>query len=213
MTTPDYPFELISRTLLRGDLPEINEVIQSSVERWPTTARLKRLSMGPLMYRDADLQDFEFLLCYKAHACLGIAAWQPDVSLVFQKPESFANSEPEQKAANAVLLHGLFVSAKAQGCGIGGLLLDELTRQARQRRFAGLFVRAERFSTSYFEQKGFRPLQDGDQPGLEPANYPHRYLMDLSVGALKESEHLVACLAEERDDEVDTETSRIKLSG
>ena len=213
MTTPDYPFELISRTLLRGDLPEINEVIQSSVERWPTTARLKRLSTGPLMYRDADLQDFEFLLCYKAHACLGLAAWQPDGSVVFPKPEPLANSEPGQKAANAVLLHGLFVSAKAQGCGIGGLLLDELTRQARQRRFAGLFVRAERFSTSYFEQKGFRPLQDGDQPGLEPANYPHRYLMDLSVGALKESEHLVACLAEERDDEVGTETSRTKLSG
>ena len=82
-----------------------------------------------------------------------------------------------------MLLHGLFVSAKAQGCGIGGLLLDELTRQARERRFAGIFVRAERFSTSYFEQKGFRPLRDGDHPGLQPANYPHRYLMDLSVGA------------------------------
>ena len=181
MTTPDYPFELISRTLLRGDLPEINEVIQSSVERWPTTARLKRLSMGPLMYRDADLQDFEFLLCYKAHACLGIAAWQPDVPLVFQRSECFAKGEQSQKAVNAVLLHGLFVSAEAQGRGIGGLLLDELTRQARERRFAGIFAKAERFSISFFEQKGFHPLRDGDQVGLQPANYPHRYLMDLSV--------------------------------
>ena len=74
-----------------------------------------------------------------------------------------------------------FLSAEAQGRGIGGLLLDELTRQARERRFAGIFAKAERFSISFFEQKGFHPLRDGDQVGLQPANYPHRYLMDLSV--------------------------------
>lgn len=175
------PLQLVRRTLQASDLPLVNGVIQASIESWPTSARLKRLAMSPLRYRDADLQDFEFLLCYKAHACLGIAAWQPDNSLVFQKSETFAKREESRTAADAVLLHGLFVSAKAQGCGIGGLLLDELTRLARQERFAGIFVRAERFSTSYFEQKGFRPLRGGDQPGLQPANYPHRYLMDISV--------------------------------
>ena len=182
------PFQLIQRPLAPSDLAGVNRVIEAAVQSWPTTDRLKRLSMGALRYREADLQDFEFLLCYKAHACLGIAAWQPDVSLVFQKTKPFAKREQRQKAVNAVLLHGLFVSAKAQGCGIGGLLLDALTRQARERRFAGIFVRAERFSTSYFEQKGFRPLRDGDHPGLQPANYPHRYLMDFSVGAQKEVE-------------------------
>jgi GNAT superfamily N-acetyltransferase len=175
------PFRVIQRPLSHRDLPEINRVIQASIESWPTTARLKRLSMSPLRYRDADLQDFEFVLCYKAHACLGIAAWQPDVPLVFQRSESFAKGEQSQKVVNAVLLHGLFVSAEAQGRGIGGLLLDELTRQAMERRFAGIFAKAERFSISFFEQKGFHPLRDGDQVGLQPANYPHRYLMDLSV--------------------------------
>ena len=119
----------------------------------------EKVSDEPLRYRDADLQDFEFVLCYKAHACLGIAAWQPDNSLVFQKSETFAEREENWAAAEAVLLHGLFVSAKAQGCGIGSLLLDELTRLARQKRFAGIFVRAERFSTGFFEQKGFRLLR------------------------------------------------------
>ena len=175
----------VRRTLQAPDLPEVNRVIQASIESWPTTARLKRLAMSPLRYRDADLQDFEFVLCYKAHACLGIAAWQPDNSLVFQKSESFAEREENWAAAEAVLLHGLFVSAKAQGRGIGSLLLDELTRLARQKRFAGIFVRAERFSTGFFEQKGFRLLRGGDQPGLHPANYPHRYLMEISGCASK----------------------------
>ena len=40
-----------------------------------------------------------------------------------------------------------FCQRESAGCGIGGLLLDELTRLARQKRFAGIFVRAERFST------------------------------------------------------------------
>ena len=88
--------------------------------------------MGALRYREADLQDFEFLLCYKAHACLGIARGSRTFRSFFKKTKPFAKREQRQKAVNAVLLHGLFVSAKAQGCGIGGLLLDALTRQARE---------------------------------------------------------------------------------
>ena len=102
--------------------------------------------------------------------------------------------------ASAVLLHGLFVSVRAQGCGIGGLLLDELTRRARQRNFAGIFVRAERFSTSYFEQKGFRQLKDGEEPGLVPANYPHRFFMNASRCA-------------EGDGSAIGKTSQLKVSG
>ena len=161
------------------DLAEINDVIERSIQSWPTTERLKRLAMAPLQYRQPDLQDFEFLLCYKAHACLGIAAWQPDTPLTLQKTQGSAVAEGGKNAANAVLLHGLFVCAQVQACGIGGLLLDELTRQARQRHFAGVFVRAERFSTGYFEHKGFHQLNDGEELGLTPADYPHRFLMDV----------------------------------
>jgi len=162
------------------DLAEINDVIERSIQSWPTTERLKRLAMAPLQYRQPDLQDFEFLLCYKAHACLGIAAWQPNTPLSLGSTSVAAGDLGSENTVKAVLLHGLFVNAQTQACGIGELLLDELTRQARQRGFAGIFVRAERFSTSYFEHKGFHQLDDGDKPGLTPVDYPHRYLLAVS---------------------------------
>ena len=162
------------------NLLQVNGVIERSVQSWPTTLRLKRLAMAPLQYREPDLQDFEFLLCYKAHACLGIAAWQPDTPLSLCSTSVSAGDLGSEISARAVLLHGLFVSAQSQASGIGGLLLDELTRQARQRGFAGIFVRAERFSTSYFEHKGFHRLDSGEEPGLTPVDYPHRYLLAVS---------------------------------
>ena len=169
---------IISPTLV--NLTEVNRIIERSIQSWPTTLRLKRLAMAPLQYRGADLQDFEFLLCYKAHACLGIAAWQPDTPLSLFSTSVSAGDLGCENAARAVLLHGLFVSAQSQASGIGGLLLDELTRQARKRGFAGIFVRAERFSTSYFEQKGFHRLDSGEEPGLTPVDYPHRYILAVS---------------------------------
>ncbi len=171
---------LQSRRLTPADLEQVNGIIFQAIQSWPTTERLKRLAMAPLRYRVADLQDFEFLLCYKAHACLGIAVWQPDIPLALKQNEFFASGQDDEMAASAVLLHGLFVCAQAQTSGIGGLLLDEVTRRARQRNFAGIFVRAERFSTGYFEHKGFQQLKGGGEYGLTPTNYPHRFLMDVS---------------------------------
>ena len=127
------------------NLTQVNGVIERSVQSWPTTLRLKRLAMAPLQYREPDLQDFEFLLCYKAHACLGIAAWQPDTPLSLCSTSVSTGDLGSEISVRAVLLHGLFVSAQSQASGIGGLLLDELTRQARQSCFAGIFVRAERW--------------------------------------------------------------------
>lgn len=162
------------------DLAEINSVIAQSIQSWPTSERLKRLAMAPLQYRQPDLQDFEFFMCYKAHACLGIAAWQPDTPLSLGNTMVAAGRLGSENTVKAALLHGLFVNAQAQARGIGGLLLDESIRQARQRGFAGIFVRAERFSTSYFDHKGFHRLDDGEEPGLIPEGYPHRYLFAVS---------------------------------
>lgn len=60
------------------------------------------------------------------------------------------------------------------------MLLDELTRRAKREKFAGLFVRAERFSTSFFEHQGFSLLTHEEEQGLQPMSYPHRYVLDLS---------------------------------
>ena len=163
-----------------ADLAEINSVIAQSIQSWPTSERLKRLAMAPLQYRQPDLQDFEFLMCYKAHACVGIAAWQPDTPLALGITTVAAGTSGGENSGKAALLHGLFVNAQAQARGIGGLLLDESIRRARQRGFAGIFVRAERFSTGYFEHKGFHRLDDGEEAGLLPEDYPHRYLLAVS---------------------------------
>lgn len=162
----------------KPDLQAVNDVIRQAIQSWPTTTRLKRLAMAPLQYREADLRDFEFLLCYKAHACVGVAAWQPDTPLVNRQNLSSKNASGGGNVTKATLLHGLFVNAREQGCGIGGLLLDELTCRARLAGFAGIYVRAERFSTTFFEQKGFHRLADGEALGFQPVNYPHRYWID-----------------------------------
>ena len=163
-----------------ADLAEINSVIAQSIQSWPTSERLKRLAMAPLQYRQPDLQDFEFLMCYKAHACVGIAAWQPNTPLSLGNTMVAAGRLGSENTVKAALLHGLFVNAQAQARGIGGLLLDEFIRQARQRGFAGIFVRAERFSTRYSEHKGFHQLVYGEEPGRLPEDYPHRYLLVVS---------------------------------
>jgi len=178
MDFTDHDQFVLCRPSSTADLAAINAVIEQSIESWPTSARLKRLAMAPLQYREVDLQDFEFLLCYKAHACLGVAAWQPSVPLVPQQT-AVAKGAADTENAKAMLLHGLFVCAQAQGRGIGGLLLDELTWRVRREKFSSIQVRVERFSTSYFEQRGFRLLTHEEEPGFQPTSYPYRYVLDL----------------------------------
>jgi len=199
MKTPKLDQVVLRQPVSTGDLSEINAVIEEAIASWPTSPRLKRLAMAPLQYRGVDLQDFEFLLCYKAHACLGVAAWQPSVPMVLQQT-SVAQTDGETGNVNAVLLHGLFVSAQAQGRGIGGLLLDELTCRVRREKFSSIQVRVERFSTSYFEQRGFRLLTHEEEPGFQPTSYPYRYVLDLDP-------------SEERDSMVINKTGALKLSG
>ena len=199
MVTPKTDQMVVRQPRSSTDLGVINGVIESAIESWPTSPRLKRLAMAPLQYREVDLQDFEFLLCYKAHACLGVAAWQPSVPLVFQQT-SVAKGNVNTVNVKAALLHGLFVSAQAQGRGIGGLLLDELTWRVRREKFSSIQVRVERFSTSYFEQRGFRLLTHEEEPGFQPASYPYRYVLDLDP-------------SEERDSMAISKTGAFKFSG
>jgi GNAT superfamily N-acetyltransferase len=199
MKTPPQDQLMLRRANSLDDLAVMNTVIQQAVESWPASPRLKRLSLAPLRYRAVDLQDFDFLLCYKAHACLGVAAWQPSVPLVSQQTEVSKNGEVTGNAT-AVLLHGLYVSAQAQGRGIGGLLLDELTWRARREKFSSIHVRVERFSTGYFEQRGFRLLTHEEEPGFQPTSYPYRYVLDLDP-------------SEERDSIATNKTGALKLSG
>jgi hypothetical protein len=61
-------------------------------------------------------------------------------------------------------------------------------------------VRVERFSTSYFEQRGFRLLTHEEEPGFQPTSYSYRYVLDLDP-------------SQERDSMVINKTGALKLSG
>ena len=161
-----------SPILIRGiaaDLPAVNQVITTAVQSWPASDRLKRLALTALHYTSTDVQDFEFLLCYKAHACLGVAVWEPENVCLTQDSSSVA------------LLHGLYVDQQHQQQGVGKLLLDEVHLRAEKRNFSGIYVRAERFSASYFEHVGYRQLADNQGPGASISAYPHRFLRDLAA--------------------------------
>ena len=154
---------------IAADLPAVNRVITSAVQMWPTSERLKRLALTALHYSNEDVQDFEFLLCYKAHACLGVAVWEPEnVSLV-------------SKDSSIALLHGLYVAQQHQHCGVGKLLLNEVHRRAENRDVASIYVRAERFSASYFDHVGYHQLADNQGPGASECAYPHRFMRDLAA--------------------------------
>jgi N-acetylglutamate synthase-like GNAT family acetyltransferase len=130
---------------------------------------LKRLALTALHYSKEDVQDFEFLLCYKAHACLGVAVWEPEnVSLV-------------SKDSSIALLHGLYVAQQHQHCGVGKSLLNEVHRRAKKRDVAGIYVRAERFSASYFDHVGYHQLADNQGPGASECAFPHRFMRDLAA--------------------------------
>lgn len=162
----------LSPNMIRGiaaDLPVVNHVISQAVRSWSASDRLKRLALTALHYTSADVQDFEFVLCYKAHACLGVAVWEP-------KNVSFLRD-----MSSVALLHGLYVDHQHQQQGVGKLLLNEVHLRAEKRNFSGIYARAERFSASYFEHVGYRQLPEDQGPGASTSAYPHRFLRDLAA--------------------------------
>jgi N-acetylglutamate synthase-like GNAT family acetyltransferase len=85
------------------------------------------------------------------------------------------------KGSPIALLHGLYVAQQHQHCGVGKLLLSEVHRRAEKRDVAGIYVRAERFSASYFDHVGYHQLADNQGPGASECAYPHRFMRDLAA--------------------------------
>ena len=170
MTSRSPNFVLPS--MIRGiaaDIPAVNHVISTAVQSWPVSERLKRLALTALHYTNTDVQDFDFVLCYKAHACLGVAVWEPE------------NVSFRRDNYSVALLHGLYVDHQHQQQGVGKLLLDEVHLRAEKCNFSGIYARVERFSASYFEHVGYRQLPDDQGPGSSTSAYPHRFFRDLAA--------------------------------
>jgi hypothetical protein len=51
----------------------------------------------------------------------------------------------------------------------------------KKRDVAGIYVRAERFSASYFDHVGYHQLADNQGPGASECAFPHRFMRDLAA--------------------------------
>ena len=149
----------------RADLDAINRVIAGAVETWPVPARLKRLSASVLGYRDDDLASMAMAVARVDGHVVGVAAWAHDQVV---------------DGKSATLLHGLFVDGSCQRLGIGRQLHRVAAADAAATGSAGLLVRAERVSQSYFEREGFLRLPASREPG---ASYPYRFWCPLDEQA------------------------------
>ena len=131
------------------NLDEINAVIRAAVLGWPLPDRVKRLSLPLLEYDLVDADQYRLLGAYQEdrEALIGVAAWDDNQ------------------------LHGLYVHPAAQGLGIGGALLHAVCHDTAATGIAGLEIKAQRISASYFEYLGLPALPPGD-------GYPYRFLLD-----------------------------------
>jgi len=127
-----------------ADLVVVNRIVASAVASWPVPDRLKRLSLPLLQYSQSDLAEFQCFLLDQDGAGKGVAMLSKDTSFV------------GMHGTRCALLHGLYVQAHSQRSGIGTILQQAVIHRARESGCAGLLVKAQRVSRSYFETQGYR---------------------------------------------------------
>jgi GNAT superfamily N-acetyltransferase len=77
---------------------------------------------------------------------VGVAVWEA------------ADRREAPAGAHALLLHGLYVIPRWQGCGTGTRLLEFVQSRAAAHGFDGIVLRAWRESEAFFRARGFSPL-------------------------------------------------------
>ncbi len=151
------------RSVQPADLTSANAVVVSAVMAWPMADRVKRLSIPLLTYNEVDADHLRLIGFFDGEACQGIAAWEP----------ALGNIGPN--AELGVVLHGLYVQPARQGRGIGRALQDVVFGRAANDGAAGVLVKAERVSMSYFKTCGYEALTG--------ASYPYTFWRSLAAEA------------------------------
>ena len=145
------------KSALAEELVSANLVISSAVRAWELPERLKRLSLPLLHYTEADLADYEILLCCDNDRVVAMAAW--DNSNIYRGPGRIP----------CALLHGLYVCFDHQGCGLGQRLQTAVSHRAAKHGFRGLLVKSQRVSTGYFAHQDYQHTTDFDD------DYPYLF--------------------------------------
>ena len=142
-----------------NDTSAINAVVDSAIDSWPISERVKRLVRPLYQYDNVDLQNYDLIVADQSdHAIVGVAAW------------SAGKPSPDGTAC----LQGLFVDAAWHRRGVGVALLEAVVGQAGVRGSGRLALRATRSAENFFLYHGFRP--DADEPALLYPRYMEKAL-------------------------------------
>lgn len=139
------------------DLAEINQVIAQAVRAWPMPERIKRLSVPVLCYDSEDFKHYDFVLCKETDLILGVAAWNPKISVMTAR-------------GAGLLLHGLYIAPAFQGRGYGQQLMAQIFAEAGDLGVDGVLVKAERPAIGFFKYCGLQSL-----PASNATDYPYQF--------------------------------------
>ncbi|MCB1877848.1 MAG: GNAT family N-acetyltransferase [Chromatiales bacterium] len=148
-----------SRRAEQAELAEINRVIESAIDSWGLSERVKRLSLSSYRYQEQDWDHLTFHVALDPQV-VGVATW-----------ETADADDTPAGAGRALLLHGLYVNPQHQGRGVGTRLLQAAIDAARGGGFGGVLVKAHAKSQTFFANKGFDLLSITDPR----RDYPYRY--------------------------------------
>lgn len=139
----------------------INAVIGAAVMGWALPERVKRLVRSSYEYSPFDMAAMTVLVAADGDEVRGVAAL-----------ETLATRDrPDDCAAEALLLHGLFVHPEHHHRGIGTALWRACRRHAETIQACGLLVRAQADAVGFFIAQGMAELPvttDGQK-------YPHQF--------------------------------------
>jgi len=148
------------RKAIAGDLAAINNVIDAAIMTWNLPARVKRLSLSSYQYAEHDLDSLELMVTENSQQQItGVVAWE------------HADPKDVPVGKNALLLHGIYVDPQYQHQGIGSLLLATAEKDARDRNYDGILVKAQSSAVEFFLKQGMKPLPVKN----EKRDYAHRY--------------------------------------
>lgn len=137
----------MTRAATPADLDAVNAVVDDAVANWGVADRVRRLASPLLRYRAFDLEHMDVVVtCESNGGVIALAAWE----------RAGCADAPTERSA--LLLHGLYVAARAQRRGVGGALLERALGAAGAQALDGVVLRAWREAEGFFLAHGFTAL-------------------------------------------------------
>jgi N-acetylglutamate synthase-like GNAT family acetyltransferase len=135
----------IIRLANKGDLPQVNQIIEKAIKTWQLPERVKRLALPSYLYNELDLLHFYVFVVESNGSIVGVGAVDRD-------PVELEGS------GSVMLLHGIYVDPDYQRAGIGSQLLKYAESSCREHRVDGLLVKVQKGAENFFQAMGLKRL-------------------------------------------------------